>query len=88
LRRKNNLEEKVVKAVKKHDIMDKPLPEILDEISVSIELAEKAAADARTAADEARLAGEKAAELVMKRIRKVFLKMVHDISEELKEGEK
>jgi hypothetical protein len=82
------LEDKVVKALKKHDIMDKPLPEILDEISISIELAEKAAADARIAADEARMAGEKAAEMVMKKIRKIFLKMVHDISEELKEGEK
>jgi hypothetical protein len=46
--------------------MEKPLPEILDEISSSIKLAEKAAADARASADEARLAGKKAAEQVMK----------------------
>ena len=72
----------------KHEIMEKPLPVILDEISSSIDLAEKAAADARAAADEARLAGEKAAEHVMVKIRKLFLKMARDITEELKEGEK
>lgn len=73
---------------RKHEIMEKPLPEILDEISVSIELAEKAAADARAAAAEAKLAGERAAAEVMKKIRKTFLKMVTDITEELKESEK
>ena len=82
------MEEKEVKTVQKHEIMEKPLPKILDEISSSIELAEKAATDARTAADEARLAGEKAAGQVMKKIRKLFLKMVEDITEELKEVEK
>jgi len=61
---------------KKHGIMDTPLPIILDEI-------ETAAADARKAADEARSAGEKAAEEVMKRLRKLFLKMAKDITEEL-----
>ena len=61
---------------KKHGIMDTPLPIILDEI-------ETAAADARKAADGARLAGEKAAEDVMKRLRKLFLKMAKDITEEL-----
>ncbi len=61
---------------KKHGIMDTPLPLILDEI-------ETAAADARKAADEARLSGEKAAENVMKRLRKLFLKMAKDITEEL-----
>lgn len=65
----------------KHGIMDTPLPIILDEI-------EKAAADARKAADDARLAGEKAAEDVMKRLRKLFLKMAKDITEELGEGKK
>jgi hypothetical protein len=42
----------------KHGIFSKPLPMILDEIEV-------ATADARRAADEARSAGEKAAEEVM-----------------------
>ncbi len=65
----------------KHGIFSKPLPEILDEI-------ETAAADARKAADEARSAGEKAAEEVMKRLRKLFLMMVKDITEELGEGKK
>jgi len=60
----------------KHGIMDTPLPIILDEI-------ETAAADARKAAEDARLAGEQAAEDVMKRLRKLFLKMAKDITEEL-----
>ena len=80
--------EKEAKPIKGHEIMEKPLPEILDEISSSIELAEKAAADARAAANEARLAGEKAAEQVMVKIRKLFLKMAKDITEELKVTEK
>ena len=42
-------------------IMVKPLPEILDEIDSSINLANEAAIDARKAAEEARQAGEKAA---------------------------
>jgi ketol-acid reductoisomerase len=83
-----DMEEREVKTTKTHEIMEKPLPDILDGISSSIELAEKAAADARVAADEARLAGEKAAEHVMKRIRKLFLRMAKDITEELKEMEK
>ena len=62
-------------------IMTKPLPQILDEI-------ETAAADARNAADEARVAGERAAEDVMKRLRKLFLKMAKDITEELGETKK
>jgi hypothetical protein len=66
---------------KKHGIMDTPLPIILDEI-------ETAAADARKAAEEARVAGERAAEDVMKRLRKLFLKMAKDITEELGEGKK
>jgi hypothetical protein len=66
---------------KKHGIMDTPLPIILDEI-------ESAAADARKAAEEARLAGEKAAEEVMKRLRKLFMKMAKDITEELGETKK
>ena len=66
---------------KKHSILSKPLPTILDEIQV-------AAADARKAADEARMAGENAAEEVMKRLRKLFLKMAKDITEELSEGKK
>jgi hypothetical protein len=66
---------------KKHGIMDTPLPIILDEI-------ETAAADARKAAEEARLAGEKAAEDVMKRLRKLFMKMAKDITEELGETKK
>ena len=82
------MQEKEVKSIKRHEIMEKPLPAILDGISSSIDLAEKAAADARAAADEARLAGEKAAEQVMKKIRKLFLKMVKDITEELKENER
>jgi len=59
-----------------HGILSKPLPDILDEIATAAE-------DARKAADEARLAGEKAAEDVMKRLRKLFLKMAQDITEEL-----
>lgn len=66
---------------REHGIFDKPLPVILDEIQV-------AAADARKAADEARTAGEMAAEQVMRRLRRVFLKMAKDISEELGEGKK
>jgi len=61
---------------RKHGIMDTPLPVLLDQI-------ESAAADARNAAEEARVAGEKAAEDVMKRLRKLFLKMSKDITEEL-----
>ena len=61
---------------KKQRIMDTPLPVILEEIETS-------ASDARKAADEARVAGEKAAEDVMKRLRKLFLKMAKDITEEL-----
>lgn len=64
-----------------HGIFSKPLPAILDEIEV-------AAADARKAADEARSAGERAAEEVMKRLRKLFLAMARDITEELGEGKK
>ena len=66
---------------KKHGIMDTPLPALLDEI-------ESAAADARKAAEEARLAGEKAAADVMKKLRKVFQRMVKDITEELEENKK
>jgi len=65
----------------KHGIFSKPLPIILDEI-------EAATADARKAADEARSAGERAAEEVMKRLRKLFLTMVKDITDELGEGKK
>ena len=71
-----------------HNIMQKPLPEILDGIGASIIMAERAADDARKAAEEARMAGEKAAELVMKKIRKLFLKMSQDITDEMKELEK
>ena len=78
------MSEKELKIAKRSQIMDKPLPIILDEISSSIEVAEKAAADARAAAEEARRAGEVAAEQVMKKIRKLFLKMSQDITEELK----
>ena len=65
----------------KHGIFSKPLPAILDDI-------ETATVDARKAADEARSAGEKAAEEVMKRLRKLFLTMAKDITEELAEGKK
>ncbi len=61
---------------KQQRIMDTPLPVILEGI-------ETAAAEARKAADDARIAGEKAAEEVMKRLRKLFLKMAKDITEEL-----
>jgi len=69
------------KVVPKHDIFSKPLPELLDDI-------EAAAADARAAADEARTAGERAAQDVMKKLRKLFLKMSRDITEELSEDKK
>jgi len=62
-------------------IMTKPLPQILDDIEV-------ATIDARKAADEARSAGEKAAEEVMKRLRKLFLTMAKDITEALDEAKK
>ena len=83
------METKIVKdAIKEkhHIIMDKPLPEILDDIETSIETAEKAAADARQAAAEARKAGEQAAAEVMKKIRALFLKMTEDITAELEKG--
>ncbi|RJO60478.1 MAG: hypothetical protein C4542_09305 [Dehalococcoidia bacterium] len=82
------MEDKTRSTSARHNIMQKPLPEILDEIDASIGLAEKAAGEARKAAEEARLAGEKAAEEVMKKIRKLFLMMSQDITEELKETEK
>jgi len=62
-------------AARQHEILSKPLPQILDEIMGSVELANKAAADARQAAED-----------VMRRFRKVFLKMVDDITGELGEG--
>jgi len=62
-------------------IMTKPLPQILDDIEI-------ATLDARKAADEARTAGEKAAEDVMKRLRKLFLTMAKDITEALDESKK
>ncbi len=65
----------------KHDIFSKPLPALLDDI-------EMATVDAKKAAEEARAAGEKAAEEVMKRLRKLFLKMARDITEELDEAKK
>lgn len=61
-----------------HEIFNKPLPEILNDIEV-------AAADARKAADDAKQAGEKAAEEVMKRLRKLFITMAKDITKELGE---
>lgn len=61
-----------------HPILSKPLPAILDDIETAI-------ADARKAANEARTAGEKAAEEVMKRMRKLFLTMAKDITKELGE---
>jgi hypothetical protein len=64
---------------KAHKILEKPLPVILDEIQT-------AAGDARKAADQARSAGEEAAENVMRRLRKLFLKMAKDITEELDEA--
>ena len=69
------------KVEEKNPIFNKPLPMILDEI-------QSAAADARQAADEARTAGEKAAEEVMRRLRRLFLKMAKDITEALDEGKK
>ena len=69
------------KPVEAPKIMTKPLPQILDDIEV-------ATLDARKAADEARTAGEKAAEEVIKRLRKLFLVMAKDITEELGEGKK
>ena len=73
---------------KSHIILQKPLPEILDNIEVSIRESEEAAADARKAAEEARLAGEKAAEDVLKRIRRLFLRMADDITQEMSNIEK
>jgi hypothetical protein len=68
-----------------HLIMQKPLPEIIDDIDISIKRADEAAAEARKAAEEARLAGERAAESVMRRMRKIFMKMSQDIADELKD---
>jgi hypothetical protein len=47
--------------VRTEKIMTLPLPQILDGIEDSIKLADEAAKDARNAAEEARLAGKKAA---------------------------
>jgi hypothetical protein len=69
------------KTVPKNEIFNKPLPVILSEIEI-------AAAEARQAADDARAAGEKAAEEVMKRLRKLFLSMAKSITEELGESKK
>lgn len=63
-----------------HGIFDKPLPVILDEIQT-------AAGEAKQAAEDAKLAGERAAAEVMKRFRKLFLKMAKDIQEQLSEGQ-
>ena len=65
----------------KHNIFSKPLPELLDELDA-------ATADARRAAEEARAAGERAAEDVMKKLRKLFMAMAKDITEELGETKK
>ena len=45
-------------------------------------------ADARKAADEAKVAGEKAAEEVTKRFRKLFFNIAKEITEELDKYEK
>ena len=71
-----------------HILMSKPLPEILDDIEKGISLSEDAAADARKAAEEARLAGEQAADAVMKKIRGLLLKMADNITDELSPGQK
>ncbi|MCL2149610.1 MAG: hypothetical protein FWH51_01580 [Dehalococcoidia bacterium] len=68
-----------------HVILQKPLPEILDDIGISIQESEAAAADARKAAEEARWAGESAADAVMKKIRGLLLRMADDITKELKQ---
>ncbi len=81
------MDDKITKTPVRRDIMEKPLPEILDEIDTSIGTAKNAALEARKAADDARLSGEKAAAQVMKKIRKLFLKMSENITEELKEDE-
>jgi hypothetical protein len=65
----------------KHDIFSKPLPMIIDEM-------ESATTEAREAAAQARKAGEQAADEVMKRLRKVFIKMAKDITEELADSKK
>jgi len=70
-----------------HVILQKPLPEILDDIETSIRDSEAAAADARKAAEEARLAGERAADAVMKKIRRLLLKMADDITGEMSSPE-
>jgi hypothetical protein len=80
-----NMAEKEPTKQPSHLIMQKPLPEIIDDIEISIQRADEAAIEARKAAEQARLAGERAAEDVMKRIRKLFLKMAQDITEEMKE---
>ena len=56
--------------------MDTSLPLILEGI-------ERAATDARKAAYDATTSGKKAAEEAMKSIRKIFLKIAKDITEEL-----
>lgn len=69
------------KTTDRNQIFSKPLPEILNDI-------QDAAAEARQAAEDARNAGERAAEEVMKRLRKLFLKMAKDITEALDEPKK
>jgi len=51
--------------------------------SVLVIFSSSTAADARNAADQAKAAGERAAEDVLIRLRKLFLKMAKDITEEL-----
>ena len=79
-------EKRPVKA--SHVILQKPLPEILDDIVTSIDESESASADARKAAEEARLAGEQAAAAVMMKIRGLLLKMADDITAELSTPDK
>jgi hypothetical protein len=75
------VKENITKENETHPILNKPLPLILDDI-------DDATADARKAADEARTAGEKAAAEVMRRMRKLFLSMAKNITEELGETKK
>jgi hypothetical protein len=71
-----------------HQILQKPLPEILDMIDAGIKDSEEAASDARKAAEEARMSGEKAAAMVMDKIRRVFLKMADTITQEMEQQDK
>ena len=68
-------------------IMDKPLPEILDEIDLAIDEAGKAIANANKAAADARRAGEEAGKTAEQRANQVVAKLAQDYDVRFRELE-